>query len=417
MSDNLSSDNDVIEDAEVLDLVFPQEGQEADFLELVSTTDKPGQATDESKGRIFPCEGCGADFEFHIGEQLLKCPYCGHEKELHLNPNAEITENDFHAMLRKLEEWHLQKQQDREQNDKLKETGQVEQQEIRCDACGGHTLFSGTLTSSECPYCASPMQLDRAFVSKQRVPYDGVLPFQIDRREAHSSLKNWVKSRWFAPNEFLKRGVEGKFSGIYLPYWTFDSMTGTYYEGERGEYYYVTVGTGKNQRRERRTRWYPASGAFQRFFDDVLISASKKMNRKLLENLDPWPLVTCLPYNQQVIAGFLARTYDQELDEGFDEAKVRIDNAILMEVHSRIGGDTQRVHRVDSQYDAITYKYLLLPIWLLAYRYNEKVFQVVINAATGKVQGERPYSWVKIGLTILSATAAAVAAGVATGGG
>ena len=414
MSDDLHSVNDNSEDEEILDLVFPQEGKEAVFLEDVSTTDKAGQATDEEKGRIFPCEGCGADFEFHIGEQLLKCPYCGHKKEIHLDPDDEITENDYHAMLRKLEEWHQQKQDN--QSEEATDNN-ANQKEIRCDACGGHTLFTGSLTSSECPYCASPMQLDRAFVSEQRVPYDGVLPFQIDRKEAHGSLKSWVQSRWFAPNEFLKRGVEGKFSGIYLPYWTFDSMTASYYEGERGEYYYVTVGTGKNQRRERRTRWYPASGSFQRFFDDVLVSASIKMNRNLLQNLDPWPLVTCLPFNQQVIAGFLARTYDQELDDGFDDAKGRIDAAILMEVHSRIGGDTQRVHRVDSQYDAITYKYLLLPIWLLAYRYNDKVFQVVINAATGKVQGERPYSWVKIGLTILSAAAAVTAVGLVAGGG
>ena len=416
MSDNSPSVNDNTEDEVALELVFPQEGEEAEFFEVVSTTDKPGQAADENKGRIFPCEGCGADFEFHIGEQLLKCPYCGHEKELQIDENSEITENDYHAMLRKLEEWEQSKQDDKEASDNIDQNNTA-QNEIICDACGGHTLFSGTLTSSECPYCASPIQLDRAFVSKQRVPYDGVLPFQIDRKKAHGSLKSWVQSRWFAPNEFLKRGVEGKFSGIYLPYWTFDSMTGTWYEGERGEYYYVTVGTGKNQRRERRTRWYPASGAFQRFFDDVLVSSSKKMNSKLLQNLDPWPLVKCLPFNQQVIAGFLARTYDQELDDGFQDAKTRIDNALLQEVHSRIGGDTQRVRRVDSQYEAITYKYLLLPIWLLAYRYNDKVFQVVINAATGKVQGERPYSWVKIGLTILSAAAAAATMGIVASGG
>ncbi|VAX41922.1 Primosomal protein N' (replication factor Y) -superfamily II helicase [hydrothermal vent metagenome] len=413
MPDNppsINNDSD-FEDSVALELVFPQEGEKASSLKTVSITDAPGQATDENKGRIFPCEGCGADLEFHIGQQLLKCPYCGYEKELQTDTQKEIVENDYKAMLRKLEEWSEQKQSEKQTEE------ENDQQEIVCDACGGHTLFSGTLTSSECPYCASPMQLDRAFVSKQRVPYDGVLPFKIDRKKAHASLKEWVKSRWFAPNAFLKKGVEGKFSGIYLPYWTFDSMTGTWYEGERGEYYYVTVGIGKNQRQERRTRWYPASGGFQRFFDDILVSASKKMNRKLLENLDPWPLVDSLPFNQQVIAGFLARTYDQELDEGFEDAKTRIDNAILQEVHARIGGDTQRVTRVQSQYDAITYKYLLLPIWLLAYRYNEKLFQVVINAATGKVQGERPYSWVKIGVAVLSAAAAAATVGIVSSGG
>lgn len=48
-------------------------------------------------------------------------------------------------------------------------------------------------------------------------------------------------------------------------------------------------------------------------------------------------------------------------------------------------------------------------MWLLAYRYKDKVYQVMINGATGEVQGERPYSWIKITLAVL---AAAVVAGV-----
>jgi hypothetical protein len=106
----------------------------------------------------------------------------------------------------------------------------------------------------------------------------------------------------------------------------------------------------------------------------------------------------------------MARTYDIELDECFAEGKQRIDTAIQAEVRQRIGGDTQVVHSVNSRYDAITYKHLLLPVWLLAYKFNDRTFQVFINAATGEVQGERPYSVWKIFLTVLLAIA--IAAGI-----
>ena len=78
-----------------------------------------------------------------------------------------------------------------------------------------------------------------------------------------------------------------------------------------------------------------------------------------------------------------------------------MDSALRQEVRRRIGGDEQRIHNVSTQYNALTYKHLLLPVWLLAYKYNEKPYRVVVNAATGEVQGERPYSWVKITLTVL----------------
>jgi predicted RNA-binding Zn-ribbon protein involved in translation (DUF1610 family) len=364
------------------------------------STSSIGQTTDEGKGRIFPCEGCGADLEFHIGEQQLKCPFCGYEKELELDEDAAVEEQDFHTMLAKMSDLRSS----RKRGDEEGEAEDVpEHGEVRCESCGGTVVFLGTLTSTECPYCASPIQLENVHSNDEtRIPVDGVLPFLVEKKLAKSNLGEWVKSRWFAPNEFLKRGVEGKFNGVYLPYWTFDSLTCNRYSGQRGEHYYVTVGSGDNKRQERRTNWYPASGAFQRFFDDVLVLATEGMNRKLMQNLEPWPLSKVIPFTPQALAGYLARTYEIELDGGFVDAKQRMDDAIDREVRQRIGGDEQRVHSVHTHYDALTFKHLLLPVWLMAYRFHEKAFQVMINAGTGEVQGERPYSWVKITLTVLS---------------
>ena len=107
------------------------------------------------------------------------------------------------------------------------------------------------------------------------------------------------------------------------------------------------------------------------------------------------------------MAGFLAETYQIPGDEGFREAKSRIEAAIRADVKRQIGGDTQRIHRINTDFAALTYKHLLLPVWLLAYKYHEKSYQVVINAGTGEVQGERPYSWVKITLAVLAVLAVA----------
>ena len=374
-----------------------------DDLHFVRSDTAPtvGESIDEGAGRIFPCEQCGADLRFHIGQQSLSCQYCGHVKAIEFDPDAKVEEKDFHETLNRISRHR--------QTEVQSLAGDHEAQEVRCESCGGNVEFIGTLTSRECPYCASPVQLEKAHkVDTNRVPVDGVLPFEIERAMAKENLNAWVSSRWFAPNTFRKRGVDGEFNGVYLSYFTFDSMTYTEYRGERGEHYYVTVRRGDKTVRQRRTRWYDARGRFQRFFDDVLIFANTGFEQKFLDALQPWPLIKVVPFTQQLLAGYFARTYDRELENCFDDARHRIDQAIYQDVIGRIGGDDQRVHDIDSQCDAITYKHLLLPVWLLAYRFGDRSFQVFVNASTGEVQGERPYSAWKIAFAILTAIIAVV---------
>lgn len=355
----------------------------------------PTTAPDDGRGRTFPCGQCGADLHFHIGQQQLKCPFCGAEREIPLDEQAAVAEQDFQAALERL----------RELRTANVTPGQQSHQEIRCNSCGADVVFEGTLTSTSCPYCGSPLQREKAHTCDFGIPVDGVLPFQVERRRAAAVLGDWVSSRWFAPNDFKRTAIDDRFQGVYLPFWTYDSLTFTKFRGERGENYTVTVGTGKDQRTETRTRWYPVSGSFQRFFDDVLVNASRNLPVKYIDGLAPWPLSKCRPFSHEYLAGYFARTFDVELDEGFDQARARIEAALHQDVCRRIGGDHQRVHKLDCRYDAITFKHLLLPVWMLAYRYKDKSYRVFINAVTGQMQGERPYSWVKILLTLLAAVA------------
>ncbi len=367
---------------------------------LASTT-KAGTAIDEGRGRTFPCEECGADLLFSIGQQSLECPFCGSVQAIEIDESAQIVEQDLVAMINRIR----RQRRERDEAEQPKKDGATAAKEVQCDGCGATTVFVGALSTGECPYCATPIQLEGVHDAEDRVPVDGVLPFLVDRDVAKANLKKWVKSLWFAPSALQRRGVDGTFNGVYLPYWTFDAMTFNQYSGQRGENYTVTVGTGKNRRTETRTRWYPASGRFQRFFDDVLVLASPGMNRSLMQKLEPWPLQKCIPFTQQVLAGYVARTYEIDLEPGFKEARDRIREALEADVRRRIGGDKQRVHDIDTRYDAATFKHLLLPVWLLAYNFKGKTYQVMVNAGTGEVQGERPWSVVKILLTVLAVAA------------
>src|SRR5690606_19315104 len=133
--------------------------------------------------------------------------YCGYQKELEFSETAVVAEQDFRGMIERLKEWRQAGIEDQQQTS-----------EVRCESCGGQVTFTGTLTSTECPYCASPIQREQVHNSPVRIPVDGVLPFRITYEQAGLKLKQWVQTRWFAPTLFRKKGVSGKFQGVYKPY-------------------------------------------------------------------------------------------------------------------------------------------------------------------------------------------------------
>jgi hypothetical protein len=341
----------------------------------------------------FPCENCGAKLTFSIGAQKLKCDHCGYEKALEFAEGAKVSENDLvHAL--------------ENQTSRRASAGAAQfagTHEVKCSACGATVQFQGTLTSSACAYCDAPIQRENAHAAEHRIPVDGLCTFLVEKTQAQQNLTKWVKSRWFAPNAWKARGVDGKFDGVYMPFFTFDAMTFTRYSGERGDAYYETVGSGNNKRRVRKVRWSPAYGSFQRFFDDVLIPALKSLPQKLLRGLEPWPLEKTVPFSDAAMSGKLAHTYELELKETFHLSKERMEESLRADVKKRIGGDEQRIHSMDVNYSALTYKHILLPVWILAYRYLDKPYRVCVNAMTGSVHGERPWSKVKIALAVIFA--------------
>src|SRR5205807_8668710 len=218
---------------------------------------------------------------------------------------------------------------------------------------------------------------------------------------AQKEVQQWLASRWFAPNALKKLAHQEGISGVYLPFWSYDSDTASNYRGERGEHYYETEwytdSDGKQQSREvQHTRWYSGSGQVARHFDDVLIAATRSVNEGRLNKLQPWDLKALCAYEPDYLAGFKAQRYQVELPAGFETAKKVMQVTIANDVRRDIGGDEQRILNVDTDYSNVMFRHLLLPVWIGAYRFQNKFSQVMVNARTGDVEGERPYSTVKI---------------------
>ncbi|WP_446664414.1 hypothetical protein [Flexivirga sp. B27] len=354
----------------------------------------PGQIQRTERTRTYPCPQCGANLFYEPGHHRLLCRACGHAEAL-TAPTGTVGKRDLRQAMRELA--HRIDESNHGQRQSLT-------REVVCQNCGGRTSFEGTLTATRCPYCATPIQRNDLQKAPERLPIDGVLPFQIDQQTAHANVKKWINSRWFAPTEFKTYRQVGSFTSIYLSYFAYDAQTVSHYTGKRGQHYTVTVGSGKDRHTEIRTRWHRVSGKVSNSFRDVLQPANTGLDHKKIMELEPWPIPAAQPYSPQYVAGHLSRTYDEDANQRFKHgARGQMDAVIESTVRRDIGGDEQRVENVQTSYKMLTFAQLLLPVWLLTVTYEGKPFQVFINGVTGEVQGRRPWSKVKIAFAIVAA--------------
>ncbi|HYD00833.1 MAG TPA: hypothetical protein VEB22_06355 [Phycisphaerales bacterium] len=349
----------------------------------------------------FPCRSCGATLEFSPGAEKLVCPYCRAENQI--EAAEAVQELDYHAAIQRLQS--------------AAPTDQVSV--VHCDSCGASVTVPEHTVSFACPFCAANI------VSQARacpvIRPNAVLPFRVTREQAIDAFRSWLKSRWLAPNALKREGrLDASVSGVYIPAWTYDTRTVTAYTGQRGDAYYTTHTRTVNGRtqtyRQRHIRWSHASGTVHVAFDDVLVEATPTLNRDDLGHLEPWDLKACLPYRDEFLAGFRAEAYPPQLDlpNCFEQAKAIMASSIDSAIRSDIGGDEQRISSKRTQYNDLTYKHLLLPVWVSAYRYQNKVYRFLVNARTGEVRGQRPWSaWKIAGLIVIGLVVAAIVVAVA----
>jgi ribosomal protein S27E len=278
--------------------------------------------------------------------------------------------------------------------------------EVNCAACGSSVTFQPPEVAGTCPFCGSAI-VAQAKAADPLVAPDAVLPAKISKQQAQGSVKEWLSSRWFAPDALKTMARQEAINGVYLPFWSYDAETASNYIGERGinrtEMETYTDSSGNRQTRSRTvTDWYPCSGHVDVAFQDVLIAASKSVQEQKLNGLQPWGLEALCTYEPAYLAGFKAQRYQVELPDGYNEAKQVMADGINGAVRRNIGGDEQRVMTVETAYSNVGFRHLLLPVWIGAYRFQNKAYQVVVNAATGHVQGERPYSAIKIAMLIIA---------------
>lgn len=346
--------------------------------------------------RKHPCPECGGDAEWNAAKQALACPYCGTILPWSDGDDplgAGIVEHDLAAAL-------------------AGAAGRSgpggEKRAVRCESCRAISMFDPEHTAQRCDFCGSPAIVPADNLADAITP-ESLLPAAVPEPRVRDQLREWYRSRWFAPNKLKRSALTDTLRGIYLPYWTFDAHVDAAWTAQSGYYYYETErvrgADGKTQTRQvRKIRWQPSSGERSHFFDDDLVPGTAGVHTALLRKVEPFPTLEDLkPYDPAYVRGWTVERYQLDLRQACATSKEQMDAVIHQLCARDVPGDTHRNLEVASTYRGRTFKHILVPVWLVSYTYGPKSFQVVVNGYTGKMAGEHPLSWIKITLAVLAA--------------
>lgn len=330
------------------------------------------------------CPNCGGVMDFNPATGQLTCPYCGYGEKIEapFGESGPAPELDF-SKAQDLEncEWGAGKKV------------------IICKACGAQSVYDELEIANACPYCGSNQVMEEK--GEKTMAPGGVVPFAVTAKEAAQKFTSWIRRKLFCPRSAKMSAKPGAFKGIYIPYWTFDACTQSAYAAEYG--IDRRVKTRDGERIE--TQWYQTRGRYHKAIDDELVLASSRYEEGLMRKVEPFHTAENKTYRPEYVAGFIAERYSVGLKDGWERAKELIRHRLEAEIEDKVRqenrADHSRVKHLEVSYSSVTYKYLLLPVWLSTYRYREKVYHFMVNGQSGKAGGQVPVSPLRVAIAAL----------------
>jgi DNA-directed RNA polymerase subunit RPC12/RpoP len=351
--------------------------------------------------KIYKCLGCHAPLAFDPISQNWKCKYCF----------SQFTKEQLDASPLNQDEDDIQEQsvEEEQHKEQFEESMTEELDAYHCNNCGAELLADETTSATFCLYCKSPTIIKTRFSGRFKPSY--VIPFKIDHKKAEELYYAWIRKRFFAPKLFKQKDEIEKITGIYAPFWMFNSKVSAYFEGQgtkvktwsQGSYRYTN------------TRFYDVLREGQIAYSNIPVDGSIKLDDTLMELIEPFNYDELKPFSMQYMSGFMAERYDLELTEAEKVAKNRIEGFASARIRdTALGYTTLSTTRNQVQYNELNDDYYLMPIYLLNNRFKDKDHIFIINGQTGKVVGQTPISLKKqllFGLGVFLVTWVVVAIG------
>lgn len=319
------------------------------------------------------CLGCGATLKYNPQTQNFKCEYC----------NSEFTINDIESHAKDSE---LKTQVNKESlnyEDGIK--SEKEYDVYTCPNCGAELITDDNTVATSCVYCKSSAVVKNR-VKGALLPHK-IIPFAKTKEDAINAFKSCTKGKLFAPKEFSDIKNLKETQGVYVPFWLYDSSCNATFNAKgtkvttwsSGDYRYTKTDTYNVER----------DGGME--FEKVPVDGSSKFEDDLMDSIEPYDYSKLVDFNEAYLSGFLAEKFDVSKEDASSRMEKRVSvTAISTMADSAKGYSSLIPYKQDVTINKGNISYVMLPVYMLNIKYNDKLYHFAMNGLTGKFVGQIP---------------------------
>jgi predicted RNA-binding Zn-ribbon protein involved in translation (DUF1610 family) len=260
-----------------------------------------------------------------------------------------------------------------------------------CQGCGASMSYDASAQTLRCPFCGSEKLVERQ--DSKTIAPQYVLQFKTDRDAAMRSLRAWLKQGFWRPGDLSQAATVTKMTPVFVPYWVFSARVRSYWTADSSQ---TPAGA--------RGDWFPLSGEHAGHYEGLLVGASGALTPAETSAICPFNLADRIAPDQVDLENVVVEQFRVQKKYARPLARHGFENAIRHDCTRYVPGNCRNL-KVNVQLTGMTSEAVLLPVWIMAYRYRDQVFRFVLNGQTGKATGQAPTSWQKvvfaIGIVIL----------------
>ena len=254
---------------------------------------------------------------------------------------------------------------------------------FECKGCGASMSYDASAGSLRCPFCGST-EMEPRQDAKTLSPRS-VVPFVLDREQAVAQMRQWLGRGFFRPGDLAREAAVENMTAVYVPYWVFQATTHTYWTADTSQ---TPMGASAD--------WFPMAGEHRGRYEGLLVGASGALTPSETSAISPFDMSAGVPpdevdLNNVIVEQFgLPRKYARPLArQGLEQLEAEACQ------REHVPGRARNVH-VNVRIEGLSSEPVLLPVWIMTYRYNQQSFRFLVNGQTGRATGAAPVSWRKI---------------------
>ena len=312
------------------------------------------------------CPSCSATLKFNPHGQNWVCEYCGSEFKL------EDLEKKTEKLTKKTEEVKVYKDQNG-------------MDVYTCPNCGAQIIASEEESATFCVYCRSTAILKNKLVGKFNPSF--VIPFKNTKEDAIAAFKSIGKGRPLMPKVFSDPKNINDMKGVYIPFWIYDyNVNGSINVDAKRVSSYISGGYQVTK-----TDIYDCYRAGEMSYTKVPVDGSTHFDDDIMDSIEPFDYNDLKEFSYSYLSGFLAEKYDVDSNQASERAIERTKNSTIEVLKDDVKGYTSKsVKSSDINCNLVKSDYILIPVWMLNIKYNDKLYKFAMNGQTGKMVGNIP---------------------------